>query len=99
VATRLLVDTLKNVLVVPNEAIQRGPSGLYAFVVGNDNKAEKRDIKVGDEGATQTVVLEGLSSGDRVVTAGQYRLTEGAVVAPNDAALSSSAHRETANNP
>jgi multidrug efflux system membrane fusion protein len=99
VATRLLVDTLKNVLVVPNEAIQRGPSGLYAFVVGNDNKAEKRDIKVGDEGATQTVVLEGLGSGDRVVTAGQYRLTEGAVVAPNDAALSSSAHRETANNP
>jgi multidrug efflux system membrane fusion protein len=82
VATRLLVDTQKNVLVAPTDAIQHGPNGLYAFVVGKDNKVEPRDIKVGDENSAQTVVLEGLASGDRVVTAGQYRLTEGAVVDP-----------------
>ena len=50
VTTRLLVDTRKNVLVAPNDAIQRGPNGLYIFVVGKDNKAEQRDIKVGEEG-------------------------------------------------
>jgi multidrug efflux system membrane fusion protein len=99
VATRLLVDTRKNVVVAPNDAIQRGPNGLYAFVVGKDDKAEKHDIKVGDEGATQTVVLEGLAGGDRVVTAGQYRLTEGAVVAPRNAPMPSSLDREAANNP
>ncbi|MEI9803181.1 MAG: efflux RND transporter periplasmic adaptor subunit [Pseudolabrys sp.] len=59
VATRLLVETKKNATVVPNDAIQHGPSGLYAYVIGDDNKADMRDIKVGDEGVTQTVVLQG----------------------------------------
>ena len=98
VATRLLVDTRKNVLVMPNDAIQHGPNGLYAFVVGKDNKVEKRDIKVGDEGAAQTVVLEGLAGGDRVVTSGQYRLTEGAVVNPHSATTSPPLDKEAANN-
>jgi multidrug efflux system membrane fusion protein len=80
VATRLLVETKRNAVVVPNDAIQHGPNGLYAYVVGDDNKAELRDIKVGDEGATQTIVLQGLNPGERVVVAGQYRLTNGAVV-------------------
>jgi multidrug efflux system membrane fusion protein len=80
VATRLLVNTQKNAVVIPNDAIQHGPNGLYTFVVGNGNKVEMRDIKVGDEGATQSVVKEGLSGGEQVVVAGQYRLTQGAVV-------------------
>ena len=42
VSTRLLVDTLKQVTVVPDGAVQRGPNGLYAFVVGGDNKVETR---------------------------------------------------------
>jgi multidrug efflux system membrane fusion protein len=45
VATRLLVDTRKNVLVAPNDAIQHGPNGLFTFVVGKDNKVEKRAMK------------------------------------------------------
>jgi multidrug efflux system membrane fusion protein len=80
VATRLLVETKKNAIVVPNDAVQHGPNGLYAYVVGDDNKAELRNIKVGEEGATQTVVLQGLNAGERVVVAGQYRLTQGAAV-------------------
>ena len=100
VATRLLVDTQKNVLVIANDAIQHGPNGLYAFVVGKDNKIEKRDIEVGDEGASQSIVRKGLASGDRVVTTGQYRLTEGALVIPRNANLSpsSSPDKEAANN-
>lgn len=84
VATRLLVDTRKGAIVVPNDAIQHGPNGLYAFVVGDGNKVEMHDIKVGDEGSTQTVILEGLAAGDRVVVAGQYRLTQGALVDPRE---------------
>ncbi len=99
VATRLLVDTRKNVLVAPTDAIQHGPNGLYVFVVGKDSKVTARDVKVGDESAAQTVVLEGLANGDRVVTAGQYRLTEGAVVAPHDAGTPASADKQAANTP
>jgi multidrug efflux system membrane fusion protein len=98
VATRLLVDTRKNVLVAPNDAIQHGPNGLFTFVVGKDNKVEKRDIEVGEEGVSQTVVRKGLASGDRVVTAGQYRLTEGALVNPRNANPQPSPDREAAAN-
>ncbi len=80
VSTRLLVDTLKQVTVVPDGAVQRGPSGLYAFVVGSDNKVETRDITVGEEGDGQSVVLTGLAPGENVVTAGQYRLVQGSLV-------------------
>src|SRR6202044_3660213 len=67
VATRLLVDTLKQVVVVPSDAVERGPNGLYAFVVGDGNKVEVHDIKVGQEGNGQSVVLQGLSAGQKVV--------------------------------
>ena len=80
VATRLLVDTLRQVTVVPDGAVERGPNGLYAFVVGLDNKVETRDITVGQEGDGQSVVLKGLSPGENVVTAGQYRLVQGSLV-------------------
>ena len=97
VATRLLIDTQRNVLVISNDAIQHGPNGLYSFVVGKDNKVEKRDIEVGDEGTSQSVVRKGLASGDRAVTTGQYRLTEGALVTPRNANPSSSPDKEAAN--
>ena len=80
VSTRLLVDTLKQVTVVPDGAVERGPNGLYAFVVGGDNKVETRAITVGQEGDGQSVVLTGLTAGETVVTAGQYRLVQGSLV-------------------
>jgi len=80
VSTRLLVDTLKQVIVVPDGAVERGPDGLYAFVVGGDNKVATRAITVGQEGDGQSVVLTGLTAGETVVTAGQYRLVRGSLV-------------------
>ena len=85
VSTRLLVDTLKQVTVVPDGAVERGPNGLYVFVVGSDNKVEMRAITVGQEGDGQTVVLTGLTPGETVVTAGQYRLVPGSLVQPSAA--------------
>jgi multidrug efflux system membrane fusion protein len=80
VSTRLLVDTLKQAVVVPEDAVQHGPNGLYAFVVGTDDKVAVQKIKVGPEGQGQSVVLQGLSAGQNVVTEGQYRLQQGALV-------------------
>jgi multidrug efflux system membrane fusion protein len=90
VSTRLLVDTLKQVTVVPDGAVERGPSGLYAFVVGTDNKVTTRAITVGQEGEGQSVVLTGLTAGETVVTAGQYRLVQGALVQPSPTSPDSS---------
>lgn len=98
VSTKLLVEIKKNVVVVPNDAIQHGPNGLYTYVVGDDNKVEPRNLKVGEEGATQTVALEGLKPGERVVVAGQYRLTKGAIVDPRDVTAPASANGEQAAN-
>ncbi len=50
VSTRLLLATLKQVIVVPEEAIGRGPNGLYVFVVGQDNEVEMRNVQVSQEG-------------------------------------------------
>jgi multidrug efflux system membrane fusion protein len=85
VSTRLLVATLKQVTVVPDAAVQRGPDGLYAYVIGPGNKAAMRDIKAGQEGDGRSVILQGLSPGEKVVIAGQYRLQNGALVEPSEA--------------
>ena len=91
VSTRLLVDTLKHVLVVPQDAVQRGPNGLYAYVVGDGDKVEMHDIKVAQEGDGLSVVSRGLTAGQNVVTEGQYRLQEGSVVQPNPATATAKA--------
>jgi membrane fusion protein, multidrug efflux system len=85
VSTRLLLNTLNNVLVVPNDAIQHGPSGLYLYVVGDGNHVQMRDVQIGSEGTNGTVVTKGLAAGDRIVVAGTYRLTPNAMVAPREA--------------
>jgi multidrug efflux system membrane fusion protein len=85
VATKLLVDTLKDVVVVPDEAVQRGPNGLYVFLVGDDDKAEVHGIKAGNSGGGQTVVIMGLSPGQKVVVDGQYRLQPGSLVEAHEA--------------
>ena len=81
VSTRLLIDTLKDVAVAPEGAIQHGPKGLFAYVVRPDGSVAQRDLKVGaiEDGAA--VIEAGLAPGEEVVTSGQYRLAPGALVA------------------
>lgn len=81
VTTRMLVETLKQVTTVNDDAIQHGVDGLYAFVVGAGDKVEQRPIKIGPDDGTNAVVVQGLSPGETVVIAGQYRLVAGAIVA------------------
>lgn len=81
VSTALVVDTQKGATVIPLAAVQHGPDGLFVYAVGGDGKAKMRRIEVGPENETQAVVLKGLEPGERVVTAGQYRLQDGTLVA------------------
>jgi multidrug efflux system membrane fusion protein len=80
VATRLLVSTVKNVVVVPDAVVQRGPNGLYVYVVTADNKAEMRDLKVGRIADGLALVERGLAVGERIVTAGHSRVHPGSAV-------------------
>lgn len=84
VQTRLLVDTLKQVVVIPEDAVQHGPDNLFAFVIGDDNKATVQPITVSQTGDGKSVIQQGLSAGQRVVVAGQYRLQAGTLVKPNE---------------
>jgi multidrug efflux system membrane fusion protein len=80
VSTRLLVSTLKNATVVPDDAVQHGTSGLYAYVVNQDNKAELRKVKVAQSIDGRSVVEQGLSPGEKVIIAGQFKVAPGTLV-------------------
>src|SRR3954452_23974174 len=77
---RLLADTLKQAIVVPVAAVQRGPKGPFAYIVQPGNTVAMRNLALGPQDDTQAVVRSGLTAGDRVVTAGFARLADGAHV-------------------
>ena len=74
VNARILVETRRNALVVPSSAVQSGPKGLFTWVVAGNNTVEPHPIEVGPATGDLTIVAAGLTEGDRVVTAGQYKL-------------------------
>src|ERR1700720_622837 len=80
VSTRLLVTTLKDATVIPDDAVQHGTDGLYAFTVNQDNKAELRKIKVSKSIDGRSVVDEGLNPGERGIVSGQYKVQPGSTV-------------------
>jgi multidrug efflux system membrane fusion protein len=80
VSTRLLVNTLKGATVVPDGAIQHSTSGLYAYTVDENNKAVLNKVKVSQSIDGRSVVEEGLSPGQRVITTGQYKVSPGTLV-------------------
>ena len=80
VNARLLLDMQRNVLTVPSSSVQRGPQGLFAWIVTTGNTAEPQRIEVGSTTGDVTVITAGLSEGDRVVTDGHYKLSRGASV-------------------
>jgi membrane fusion protein, multidrug efflux system len=80
VNARLLLETRSNVIAVPVSAVQRGPQGLFAWVVTAENTAAVRQIQVGPTTGDLTIINAGLNDGDRVVTDGQYKLQPNAPV-------------------
>ena len=80
VNARVLVRTEKNAVTVPSVAIQRGPHGMYVYLVKSDSTVEVRLLKVGNETDALTVVTDGIKEGDQVVLSNQYRLEPGAHV-------------------
>lgn len=97
VNARLQVDTLHNAVVIPTAALQMGNEGNFVWTLSEDNKVSKHRVTAGVQDSRQVVISAGLNAGDRVVTDGIDRLTEGMqveVLAPNDAPATSKAKRE-----
>lgn len=85
VNVRLKVNTLQDAIVIPPAALQMGNEGNFVWVVNSDNKVSKKSVIAGLQDSEKVVVSAGLEAGERVVTDGLDRLTEGAkveVVAP-----------------
>ena len=80
VSTRLLVKTLKDATVVPDDAIQHSTDGLYAYTVDQNNKAVLHKVKVSASIDGRSVVDEGLAPGEQVITAGQFKVQPGTLV-------------------
>lgn len=80
VNVRLLADTLKQVVLAPAAAIQFGNDGTFAYVVNAENTINVRKLKVGASDGENTVIVEGLAAGERLVLEGTDRLREGTKV-------------------
>jgi multidrug efflux system membrane fusion protein len=74
VSTRLLVSTVEHAIVLSDRAVQRGPDGLYVYVVSPQSTAELRPVTVARTEGDQAMIEKGLSAGERVVISGHYRV-------------------------
>ncbi len=85
VNVELLVNTLKNAVLVPGAAIQRGAPGTFVYVVNSNGTVAVQKVVLGPNTASETAITSGLAAGAKVVTDGADRLHPGAkvtVVAP-----------------
>lgn len=78
VNVRLLVETQKQVVVVPTPAIQRGPNGIFVYVATAEDRAKVRPVDLTLQLENETIVKSGIEPGERVVTAGFARLQDNA---------------------
>lgn len=85
VNVRLLVDTLQQVVTVPAPAVQRGPAGPFVYVVQPDETVAMKPVVLGEVTDSAAIIAKGVASGERVVTSGFSRLSDGAKIVPSDA--------------
>ncbi len=83
----VLVEGIQPVtaLGIPRAAVMADQSGTYVYVVGADNKVERRPVQLGQSTATMAVVAGGLKQGETVILEGLQRVRPGIQVAPGPA--------------
>jgi multidrug efflux system membrane fusion protein len=80
VNVRLVLQVLKNAVLVPASAIQLAQTGSYVYVVKDDGTAEPRPVEVGQRQGEEVVIAKGVSEGEKVVTMGQMLVIPGKAV-------------------
>ena len=85
VNVRVALQSLHNVIVVPVTAVRTGPQGDFVWILKPDKTVTKRNVTRGPATPTMTSITSGLSPGEKVITEGGDRLTEGGkVTLPTD---------------
>jgi membrane fusion protein, multidrug efflux system len=82
VKARLTLDTKKGALAVPSTVVQRGPTGTFAYVIGDGDVVAIRPVVVDLTQGDLSIIASGLKAGERVVSEGQGQLRPGSKVAP-----------------
>ena len=80
VNVRMKLDTLRDAILVPSAAVQRGAQGMFVYVVRPDNTVMLRTVKLGPADGQRQAIAEGVAPGEMVVTDGTDRLRPGAQV-------------------
>ena len=80
VNVRVALQSLHNVIVVPVTAVRTGPQGDFVWILNPDKTVTKRNVTRGPATPTMTSITQGLNPGERVITEGGDRLTEGGKV-------------------
>jgi multidrug efflux system membrane fusion protein len=99
VNVRLLADTVKDAVVVPVAAIQRGQPGTFVYLARADDTVEVRVVELGATDGEKVAILKGLKVGDQVVIDGVDRLRDGAKIRKPTGAPRASAGPPVANAP
>jgi multidrug efflux system membrane fusion protein len=82
VNARILVDSLRGAVLVPNEAIQRGAQGPFVYLVKPDKTVELRKVTPGPSEGGVTAVRDGVAAGDALIVDGADRVQERSRVEP-----------------
>jgi membrane fusion protein (multidrug efflux system) len=82
VRTRLVQGQIAGAMLLPQQAVTRGPQGDSVLVVGEGGKPAPRTIKVGGATGSNWIVLEGLKAGEQVIVEGFQKMRPGAPVKP-----------------
>jgi membrane fusion protein (multidrug efflux system) len=67
-------------VLLPQKSVSQGAKGFFVWIIDQDNKAQIRNVKVGNWQDDNWFILSGLSTGDRVVTDGFVHLSANAPV-------------------
>jgi multidrug efflux system membrane fusion protein len=81
VNARLQVNTLHDVVTIPQVAIQHGPSGIFVYTIKPDQTVQQQSVDIGYDDGETAVVTKGLQAGEKIVLEGQSRLSPGVRVA------------------
>jgi membrane fusion protein (multidrug efflux system) len=92
VTVYLTIGTRPSALLIPQQAVVKVPNGQIAWVVGADNKVERRDLVLGEWVGSDWLVEKGLQPGERVVVDGLQRVQPGITVRIASAAAPPAGH-------
>ena len=84
-ASASIISGAADVPLLPESAVQSDAKGNYVFIVGKDNKIERRDVQVGDVNDRGVTVLAGLTGQEAVVLSAGAFLNPGEVIIPQRA--------------